>query len=459
MKLWPVTIMGRTLAVMLAGIALVSGILFGQLYWERQALLTSIGGWHVVTRIAGVVQEMEEMPAGARLDALDSYQGAGFRITLSADSPLADNRLQWQGRLIRDALESELGPIAEKNLRIGIGELAARRPMLPSPMHQPLGMGRMMHGQDDFPRSAMVISMRLRDGEWLSVATPPTPMPAFWGSQFFWLAVPGLLIVVTVSIWAVRRAIQPLHLFARAAERLGMDFNAKPLAETGPREVRLAAKAFNLMQLRLQTFVRSRTHMLAAISHDLRTPITRLKLRAEFVDDKEQRQKMLADLDEMEAMIATTLRFARDDVMGEPAEALDLAALVRECAQSEKGSVHCILPEELPFSGSPVGLKRLVNNLLGNAMRYAQTVEVELSTTDDSIILNVRDDGPGIPQDMLERVFDPFVRVEGSRSRETGGAGLGLAAVRTIAQAHGGEVELINRDGGGLDVRMVLPRG
>lgn len=459
MRFFPATLMGRTLAVMLAGIALVAGILFAQLYWDRQALLTGIGGWHVVTRIVGVVRVMEETPSHARTEALDAYQGAGFRVTWSEESPLRERTLKWQGYLIRDALESQLGILDPEGVRIGEGIL-----VLPHP--RPFeGMARQMHGEDSFKQTVMVISLRLKDGSWLNFATPPAPRSTLWSSRFFWLGALGLLVVIGASIWAVRRATQPLDLFAQAAERLGMDFNAQPMAEKGPREVQRVAKAFNLMQYRLQTFVQNRTHMLAAISHDLRTPITRLKLRTEFVDDDEQRQKMLADLDEMEAMIAATLQFARDDVMGEPAEMLDLAALVRDCVGPENGRdpVRCILPDELMFTGRRLGLKRLVNNLLGNAQRFADAVEVELSSDQDSIILSVRDNGPGIPDDMLERVFDPFVRVEGSRSRDTGGVGLGLAAVKTIAQAHGGRVELLNREGGeegaGLEARVTLPRG
>jgi len=450
MKLYPATIMGRTVAVMLAGIVLVAGILFGQLYWERQALLTGIGGWNVITRIAGVVEVMEQTPARLRLSVIAPYQGPGFRVTWSPQSPLPDRSLRWQGRLIYDALKSQITPIARDDVRVGVGELALRHPMQSSP-----GMGRMMHGPDGFPRSAMVVSVRLTDQTWLNFTTPPAPRAALWRSSVLWPAALGLLLVVMVSIWAVRRATQPLQLFARAAERLGLDFNAPPISEHGPREVQLAAKAFNLMQQRLQTFVNNRTHMLAAISHDLRTPITRLKLRAEFVEDEEQRQKMLSDLDDMEAMIAATLQFARDDHLGEPAEPLDLAALVRDIAMME--NVSCTLPDTLAYTGRALGLKRLVNNLLGNAKRYATAVEVELSTTADSVVLSVRDDGPGISDDLLERVFDPFVRGEDSRSRETGGVGLGLSAVRTIAQAHGGDVVLINRDGGGLEARLTLP--
>lgn len=450
MTLYPATIMGRTIAVMLAGILLVAGILFAQLYWERQALLTSIGGWNVITRIASVVEVMEQTPARRRLNVLSPYQGPGFRVTWSPEIPPPDTSLRGQGRLIYDALKSQITPIARDDVRVGRGEFVPRHAM-----QSPPGMGRMMHGNDGFPRSAMIVSVRLTDKTWLSFTTPPAPRAELWRSSVFWPAALGLLLVVMVSIWAVRRATQPLQLFARAAERLGLDFNAPPISEHGPREVKLAAKAFNLMQQRLQTFVNNRTHMLAAISHDLRTPITRLKLRAEFVEDEEQRQKMLSDLDDMEAMIAATLQFVRDDSMGEPAKLLDLAALVRDCAMLE--NVTCTLPDTLAFTGRALGLKRLVNNLLGNAKRYASNVEVELSTTADSIVLSVRDDGPGISDDLLERVFDPFVRGEDSRSRDTGGVGLGLSAVRTIAQAHGGDIVLINREGGGLEARLTLP--
>ncbi|PHS79782.1 MAG: two-component sensor histidine kinase [Rhodospirillaceae bacterium] len=301
----------------------------------------------------------------------------------------------------------------------------------------------------------MVISLRLSDGWWLNFATPPPPLQAAVHSRIFWPGALLLVVVVVVSIWAVRRATQPLSLFAQAAERLGLDFNAPKLDECGPREVLRAAKAFNQMQDRLQAFVKDRTHMLAAISHDLRTPITRLKLRAEFIEDDEQRTKMLSDLDEMEYMISSTLKFARDDAANEPAEHLDMAQLVK--GLTENLDVTCRLPDTLAFVGRPLGLKRLVGNLLGNAQNFGTKVEIELSEKDGCVELVVLDDGPGIPDDMMDRVFEPFVRVENSRSRATGGTGLGLVAVKMVAQAHGGTVELSNRESGGLKARVTLP--
>jgi signal transduction histidine kinase len=444
--------MGRTLAVLLLGFLVVGAIMVGQMYVERQTMLSDIGGWHVVSRIAEITKTLNDTEPHQRQDTLRTYQGPVFSVTHSPQSEISVANLDWKGRLVKDALQSQLGAIDDDGFRIGQAAFDTRQ-------RSQFYRGDMMagmHGREAFQhRSLMVISLRLNDGSWLNFATPPAPIKAVWNSRFFWPGALVVLAVVGICVWAVRLATQPLSLFAQAAERLGLDFNAKRLDETGPLEVRRAAKAFNLMQHRLQAFIKDRTHMLAAISHDLRTPITRLKLRAEFIEDDEQRSKMLNDLDEMEAMISATLQFARDDAANEPTQDLDLAQLLRDLI--ENSDIECQLPQTLPFVGRPVGLKRLIGNLLGNAQRFGTRVEVELTQVEQNAVLTVTDDGPGIPADMLERVFDPFVRVEGSRSRDTGGTGLGLAAVKMITQAHGGTVELSNLESGGLQARVVLP--
>ncbi|MBL4614911.1 MAG: HAMP domain-containing protein, partial [Magnetovibrio sp.] len=254
--------------------------------------------------------------------------------------------------------------------------------------------------EQDGGRRVLLLSYRLLDGSWVTFLTPPAPVRPLWGTRFFLPSALSLLLVLGLSVWAVRRSTKPLNRFELAAERLGVDVNAPPMGEDGPREVRRAAKAFNRMQSRLQAFVKDRTHMLAAISHDLRTPITRLRLRAEFVDDEEQRFKMLSDLDEMEAMIAATLQFARDDATAEPTKPLDLAVLVRglcDDAQRAGDDVTCSGLESLTFNGREVGLKRMVANLIGNAVRYGERARVDLSADDAQVCLRVSDDGPGIP--------------------------------------------------------------
>ncbi|MGF1639326.1 MAG: sensor histidine kinase, partial [Rhodospirillales bacterium] len=307
----------------------------------------------------------------------------------------------------------------------------------------------------------LIGSLRLGDGTWLNFGIPLPPLPPVWETRIFALILATTLIALAISVWAVRRASAPLSLLAAAAERLGLDMNAPPLTETGPREVRQAAHAFNTMQRRLQRFVGDRTQMLAAISHDLRTPITRLKLRAELVDDPEQQRKMRADLDEMEAMIAATLAFAREEFADEARTPLDLAVLLQTvCDEAvDAGGVAAYAgPSRFAFDGRPTALRRAFANLIDNAIKYGGGAVVTLAAATATVTVTVDDHGPGLPEAERDRVFDPFYRVEPSRSRETGGVGLGLAVVRSVVRGHGGEVGLANRPEGGLRATVVMPR-
>ncbi|MBW6400984.1 HAMP domain-containing protein [Roseomonas sp. HJA6] len=309
------------------------------------------------------------------------------------------------------------------------------------------------------------VAMRLPDGQWLNIRIRmPPPRP--WHSTTFLAAFVLMTVAAMLLILgAVARLMRPVRLLAAAADRLGRDVNAPPMDETGPSEVATAARAFNLMAERIRRFVADRTQMLAAIGHDLRTPITRLRLRAEFMDDDEQRRKMLSDLDEMEQMIAATLAFARDDAAAEPASPLDLAALCRtvadEAADAAPECAEAVCydgPERLTVRARPVAMKRAVANLVTNALKYGGAARIHLSRAENGLVrLVIEDDGPGIPESELEAVFAPFRRLEGSRNRETGGTGLGLTITRNILRAHGGDVVLRNRAGGGLSAIATLP--
>jgi signal transduction histidine kinase len=214
------------------------------------------------------------------------------------------------------------------------------------------------------------------------------------------------------------------------------------------------------MSLRLRRFIEGRTQMLGAISHDLRTPITRLRLRAEFVDDDEQRGKMMNDLNEMEAMIAETLVFARDDAANEPASHIDVAAVVANLCGELRFSGREVTyagPDSFEFLTRPLAFKRAINNLVDNALKYGKTAHVTLAPTASELRIYVDDTGSGIPLHEMDRVFQPFVRLETSRSRETGGAGLGLTIARNAIRSMGGDVELANRPEGGLRVTVILP--
>lgn len=303
------------------------------------------------------------------------------------------------------------------------------------------------------------IAVRLADGRWLN-ATARVPPPPNWTWPL--LVSVGLTVIamVLVTVLTVRAGTRPLARLADAADRLGRGQSEPALPETGPEEVRRTTAAFNRMQERIGRFVADRTRMLAAISHDLRTPITALRLRAEMVDDEETRRRMLETLADMERMTEATLAFAREDAAVEDTRTVDLDALVGSVVDdlAEIGlDASYAEGERRPYPCRPVGLRRAVRNLVENAVAYGTRARVFIAGRDGQIDIVVDDDGPGIAPGDRERVFEPFVRLEGSRSRDTGGAGLGLAIARSIARAHGGDVLLENRPEGGLSAILRLP--
>ena len=351
-------------------------------------------------------------------------------------------------------------------------------PMMPPPEQRLLRVamnvfpleGRQFHWRElqlygGFPWHKVVIGLRMPDGQWLNVTTSIGPV-GLWHSPDFLIAFGSMTLAASLlTLWAVRRLTAPVRVLAAAAEALGRDVNAPPLPEGGPTEVAVAAAAFNTMASRIRRFVQDRTELLTAIGHDLRTPITRLKLRAEFVEDDEQRGKILADLEELEAMVSATLAFGRDARTTEPVTSLDLAELLRTILD-ETGDAHPDLTEKLRYEGPPhltvrarsLALKRALVNLVTNAINYGESAHIRLfSGVDQMVVIEIEDDGPGIPPGDMDRVFEPFHRGEPSRNRETGGVGLGLPIARNIMRAHGGDVTISNRPGRGLKATVTLP--
>jgi signal transduction histidine kinase len=269
------------------------------------------------------------------------------------------------------------------------------------------------------------------------------------------------IIILAVSVWVVRRVTAPLASLSAAAERLGDDLNAPPMVETGTIETRSASRAFNTMQARLRSLIDNRTRLLVAVSHDLRTPLTLLRLRTEHVENVEERDKMLAAIAEMDAMVGATLQFARDDAAAEARRPTDIAALVQSIVDdmADAGMPVTMEPAEPIISESqPAALKRALTNLLDNAVKYGKKARIAIAAAPEAIAITIDDEGPGIPEHKLARVFEPFYRVEDSRGRETGGVGLGLAIALSIVQAHGGSLTLSNRPSGGLRAKVTLPR-
>jgi len=445
---WPDTLAGRTALVLIAGLILsqLAGILVFSA--NRFQLESRLFGSHVADRIAAAVRLVEATPAPERTQILRALDVPGLHVGWGAKPLVEENDTTTESTDVLTSLERRLTGYT-------IHTSTARPPeIVPGPTPPPgAGMLRNLIARGTHP--LLRVAVQLHDQTWLNFLAPDRPPEPLWRPGFYAPLLVGVLVVVALSVLAMGYAARPLRVLAAAAQRLGRDVSAPPVPETGPREVRAAAQAFNEMQSNLRRFVDDRTQMIAAISHDLRTPITRLKLRAEFVDDDEQRTKMLSDLDDMEAMIAATLSFARDDMAHEIRAPVDLAAMIAELA-GDFGATYSG-PERLIVQGGPTALKRAFANLLENAQAYAGEARVTLVDGRPSIVVTIDDDGPGIPPSELERVFAPFYRVEGSRNRDTGGTGLGLAVARSALRAHGGDVQLSNREGGGLRATVTLP--
>ncbi|WP_135467362.1 ATP-binding protein [Crenalkalicoccus roseus] len=445
-RLWPRSLAGRTALVLLFGLTLVqaAGLLIHAL--DRVDLQRLIQAREISGRTFAVWRTAVLTPPDRRAAMLaDIELPQGLAVSLDEAPLVPPGAPPPPPHIVRLFRLDQIATAGPRHFRPREARFAA------------LG-----------PPDAFAAALRLPDGLWLNLRVHlPPPRP--WHSETFLAAFAVMtLTAVALTLWAVRRLTQPVRALAAAAERLGRDVNAPPLPETGPAEVATASRAFNTMAERIRRFVGDRTQMLAAIGHDLRTPITRLRLRAEFMEDEEQRRKMLADLDEMEAMITATLAFARDDAAAEPSVPLDLAALCRtvldEAADARPEAAERLAyagPGHLTVQARPTALKRALANLVGNALDYGGAARLTLTPPEAPgrpVRLTVEDDGPGIPPFALEAVFQPFHRLEASRNRETGGAGLGLPIARNILRAHGGDVVLRNRPGrAGLLAEVTLP--
>ncbi|MBS0161722.1 MAG: HAMP domain-containing protein [Nitrospira sp.] len=307
---------------------------------------------------------------------------------------------------------------------------------------------------------AVLGALRLPDDTWLNFTLPvvTTAEPNLRGVLLSTTLMAGGL--AGVAILLVRTVTAPLRNLARAADAIGRGPPVQ-VAETGPEEVRHVGRAFNTMQVRIQRLIADRTQALAAVSHDLRTPITRLRLRAGFVEDPEAQAAIDADLDEMEAMIDATLAYLRGDTEPERPHSVDLSSMLMTLVDSAVDAGHCATfegPQHAFVTVHALATKRAFANLIDNALSYGGMAQVFLQDEGASVTVLVDDGGPGIPPEELERVFEPFHRLDGSRNRRTGGIGLGLAIVRQAIIREGATVELLNRPEGGLRAKVVIPR-
>ena len=440
---WPRSLAARTALVLLAGLGVVqaAGLTIHAL--DRLNIDRIENERETGMRVAGIYRSIAETDTTQRdAEAAQMKLPPTFHVSLTPGPNTTDFDLA--------------GPPMQRSMRMNFQ-------MVPFPSH--LHPTQVLVGFNPATHQSAV-SLHLPDeARWVSMVFK-VPRPNPFDSPTFPIAF-TLMIVATgiLTHWAVRRLTEPVRTLAAAAEALGRDVNAPPLPEDGPLEVATAAVAFNTMATRIRRFVTDRTLLLTAIGHDLRTPITRLKLRSEFIEDEELRRKFISDLDELEAMVSATLAFGRDSANREPLVRLDLTALMRtildESIEGRPDMANQIgfttEPPQITVQARSMALKRAMSNLVGNAIAYGGSARVTLRPPADGYVaVLIEDDGVGLPSADLERVFEPFIRIETSRNRETGGIGLGLSIARNILRGHGGDITLANRVPRGLRATVTL---
>lgn len=439
----PDTLGGRIVLVLLVG--LIASHL-GSLWLHRsgtEALLGTTRERQLAERLATAKRAVAALPATERDRTAHALSSVGLDLHWT---PTATVRISEETSARIEAIRTrllELQPeLAERGMRLGYADETAGSSDRAAGPHQLVG------------------ALELSDGTWLTFAAALFRAVAVDHEEILSTSAMALGILV-IGLIVVRLMAKPLRDLAAAADRIGRPGPPEPVPEDGPREVRYAAQAFNRMQARIDRLIADRTQALAAVSHDLRTPIARLRLRAGFIDDTETQRRIDADLDEMEAMIASTLAYLRGETEQEPARVTDIAAIVETLCDDAADAGQRVAyagPPQARLKCRPLAIKRALANLIDNAVKYGGSARVTLQVGSDAVTVSVEDEGPGIPEQSIDAAFEPFRRLETSRNRGTGGSGLGLTIARQVAERHGGSVALENRTGGGLRATMTLPR-
>lgn len=427
---WPRSLFARLMVILLVGLVLAQGLSFGLVLLERKEVADRLMLGNLEMDVASSVAMLDMLPANQRGVWLDHVRRANYSYRLDAGTP---------GEPLRTARARRAADTIMAALQ---GRFEATASAVPG-------------GRDRFQ-----VHLRLHDGNPLTIDVRPAgTVLSTWLPV---LLVVQLALMAACAWMAVRLATRPLDQLALAAENLGPDLKAGPLPENGPVEVAHAVAAFNAMQARISGYLTERVQILAAISHDLQTPITRMRLRVDLMEPSETQAKLYNELRGMEQLVREGVAYARTlHGVTEAQARVDADALIDSVAGDYHDAGHAVTIEGragAPILTRPEALRRILTNVIDNAVKFGSEVTVAVTQRPgEGLVIAVRDRGPGIPEDELARVMEPFYRVENSRNRGTGGTGLGLAIVQQLTQALGGKVWLANREGGGLEVRLVLP--
>jgi signal transduction histidine kinase len=448
MKFLPKTLFGRMVLIVIGGMLLAQILGIAYVMQDRQRTQLQIRVTRAAQRAADLVRVLDTLSVVDRSSVMSAYHSSRVtvgKLTEISALPQSDPELTEDAEELSNALRQFIG--TEHRISTSMRHVNADAV-------RDNGSSWLMR-----PGIVMQTAVALKDGEVISIRQEFANDQRQWIYVILYESAIRSVIVIVLLLIAVRWVTRPLSQMAQAAEELGANIERPPMPETGPTEVARAAHAFNRMQTRLVAFVKERAQALAAISHDLKTPITRMRLRTELLDDAVLREKFEKDLLEMETMVQSTLDFMRG-AADEKIRPIDMMAMLESLADdfADMGrTVEISGNLTSPYHGKAQALRRCMQNLIANAVEYGSRAQVSAERTDQHFLLRVEDDGPGIPETELERVFEPFYRLEHSRNRANGGTGLGLSIAREIVYDHGGTITCSNRAEGGLRVQVVLP--
>lgn len=427
----PRTLRARLFLILLAGLAVAYGLSFGVLYAERTMAAKAVMFRTLENDVATSIAVLDRAPAAERPELIEWLSRGNYTLTLGPGVAGTPNTSRY-GQEIAARLEGAAGARFPLRIEAISGE-----------------GGRLQ------------AHLALSDGSPLTIEiTPRGIMPiADW---LPYVLVAQMILLLACTWFAVRQAIRPLGELAAAADALDPNAKSAPLSEAGPSEVAHAARAFNAMRDRIAYYLEERVQILAAISHDLQTPITRMRLRADMADDSPGKDKLVHDLREIERLVQDGIAYARSaHSSGEKKTRIDLASFIDSIAydyQDTGKAVSVAGRVDGIASTKPHALRRILSNFIDNALKFAGAAEIDVERRESgAIAITVLDRGPGIPEEMLAAAMQPFFRLEQSRNRETGGTGLGLAIAQQLATTIGGSVRLGNRAGGGLVAELVIP--
>lgn len=431
----PKSLLGRTIMILVCGLVVGQILSAAIQIREREKSLSMIIWTQAAQGITAYVRLLDATPPPDRKRTVDLLSGAPLYV--SVDGNFAGESMQGDdASRLESLLRSYLG---ERPIKIfSSGEK--------TPFYWP-------------EHASFALKTALKDGQTITFIYNRGVSHSLPQRLMINLVVLFAVILI-LSLFAVHWVIRPLNLLARAADELGENIHSPPLPEKGSTEMKRAARAFNTMQTRLLEYLATRARIHAAMSHDLKTPITRLTLRAEMLDDPDLKAKFIKDLEEMDSMVTISLDLMRGMSNGEAIQTVDITALLESIQEDQMetgGAVEIGRTGNFRYSGRPQALKRAIVNLVENAVKYGKRAVISAEEVEGGLKISVVDEGPGIPEDKLHLVTEPFYRLESSRCRDTGGSGLGLAIAKAIAEIHGGTLRLSNRPEGGLSATIFLP--